>query len=90
MKTDIGIDTGDIITQKSLDIKENETCGELFERLSTLGAECILEALPSIIDGSATYTKQNDDLATFSKIIKKQDALISWDDTAENIKNKIK
>ena len=90
MKTDIGIDTGDIIMQKSLEIKEDETCGELFERLSILGAECILEALPSIIDGSATYTNQNDEFATFSKIIKKQDALIFWEDTAENIKNKIR
>ncbi len=90
MKTDIGIDTGDIIMQKSLDVKENETCGELFERLSELGAECILETMPSVVDGSALYIKQNDSLATYSKIIKKQDALISWEDTAENIKNKIR
>ena len=90
MKTDIGIDTGDIIMQKSLDVKENETCGELFDRLSLLGAECILESLPRIIDGKVAYTKQQDDLASFSKIIKKQDALISWNDTAENIKNKIR
>lgn len=90
MKTDIGIDTGDIILQKSLDVKDEETCGELFERLSKLGAECIVEALPMVISGKTKMVKQDDSLASYSKIIKKQDALISWEDSAESIKNKIR
>lgn len=90
MKTDIGIDTGDILLQKSLDIKSDETCGELFERLSNLGAAAICDALPKIIDGTAKFIKQEETLATHTKIIKKEMALIDWSDTAENIFNKIR
>lgn len=90
MKTDIGIDTGDMICKKSIDIKDNETCGELFERLSVLGAELLIETLPTIIDGSCNFIKQDDALASYSKIIKKEMAQIYWADTAENICNKIR
>lgn len=90
MKTDIGIDTGDVIYQESILIGENETCGELFDRLSVLGADCIVKALPSIIDGSAKSVKQNEKEATFTKIIKKDMAKIDWNETAENIVNKIR
>lgn len=90
MKTDIGIDTGDIIYQQSIDIKENETCGELFERLSVLGAECIEKTLPDVIAGTVSYAKQDDNLATLTKIIKKEYALIDFNDTAINIVNKVR
>ncbi len=90
MKTDVGIDTGDIILQKEIDIGEEETCGELFERLSVLGADCILDALEIIKNDSLKLIKQDDNKATYTKIIKKQDALIDWQDSAENIYNKIR
>ena len=90
MKTDAGIDTGDVIFQKEIDILDNETCGELFERLSCLGAETLIETLPSIIDGTATYTPQNDLEASYTKIIKKELAKIDWADTAKNNYNKIR
>lgn len=90
MRTDIGIDTGDIIYQREIEIKDDETCGELFERLSVLGAECIVEALPSIIDGSAKYIKQDEDKVTFSKIIKKDLAQIDWTESAEQNYNKVR
>lgn len=90
MKTDIGVDTGDIIYQKSIDIGENETCGELFDRLSILGAECILKVLDDLDNKTIKFIKQDENLATCSKIIKKQDALISWEDGAEVNFNKIR
>lgn len=90
MKTDIGIDTGDMILKEEIDILENETCGELFERLSDIGAGLIVKALPTIFDGSAKYEKQDDEKATYTKIIKKEMAKIDWNDTAENIVNQVR
>lgn len=90
MKTDVGIDTGDIIMQKPLEIGDNETCGELFDRLSLLGAECIIEALPLIENNKANFIKQNDDEASFSKIIKKDMAQINWTSSAKDIFNQIR
>ena len=90
MKTDIGIDTGDMLLQKEIDILPNETCGELFERLSLLGADAIIEALPLIESGSANFVKQDDAKASHSKIIRKEHALIDWKDSAKKICNKIR
>lgn len=90
MKTDIGIDTGDIILQKTLDIGERETCGELFNRLSVLGAECVTEALDLIISGKATFTRQDDAKATYTKTIKKEQAVIDWARSAEEIVNAVR
>ncbi len=90
MKTDIGIDTGDIIMQEEIDIPEDQTMGELFESLSVLGAELIVKALPSIIDGTCTFTKQDDKIATLTKIIKKDMAKIDWNNNAKDIVNQIR
>ena len=90
MKTEEGIDTGDILYQEELDVLDGETCGELFSRLSVLGAKAIIKALPSIIDGNVVSIKQDDDKATFSKIIKKEMAKIDWTASAEEVVNKIR
>lgn len=90
MKTDIGIDTGDMILQKSIDILPDETCGELFSRLSNIGAQLLMEALPSIENGTANFIKQNDSEATFTKIIRKEMAKIDWSESAEDVYNKIR
>lgn len=78
MRTDIGIDTGDMISQKAIDIGEKETCGELFDRLSILGADMILEALDDISNGKAVYIKQDNSKASHTGIIKKEHAKIDW------------
>ncbi len=90
MKTDVGIDTGDIILQKTLDIGENETCGELFSRLSVLGAESIVEAINLILQNKAEFIKQDEETATFTKIIKKEMAHIDWTKTAEEVVNTVR
>ncbi len=90
MKTDVGIDTGDMMLQKAIDIGTDETCGELFERLSVLGSECILEALDILSSGQAFFIKQDDNLATYSKLIKRELALIDWSRSATDIKNQIR
>jgi len=90
MRTEAGIDTGDIILKRETQIKDDETCGELFERLSIMGAEALIDALPSIIDKTAKFEKQDDGNATYSKIIKKEMAKIDWNNSAENIYNQIR
>ena len=65
MRTEIGIDTGDMLLQKSLKIGKTETAGELFDRLSELGADMIVEALNVIEDGKAEFVPQNNDLTKY-------------------------
>ncbi len=90
MKTDIGIDTGDILLQKNLKIGEEETCGQLFERLSLLGAEAICQALPLIFEGNAQFLKQDDTIATHTKMIRKDDARIDWKKNNVEVVNQIR
>jgi len=90
MKTDEGIDTGDIILSESIPIGERETCGELFDRLSVLGGKCLITALKSILNGTAKFYKQDDSKATKTGMIKKSDALILWDKSAKEVVNQIR
>ena len=78
MQTEAGIDTGDIICVEKTPISDKETAGELFDRLADLGANLLVKALDMIEDGNATYTKQNHDLATHVKMLKKEDGIIDF------------
>lgn len=91
MKTDIGIDTGDIMFQEKLSIKSDETCGELFERLSLLGAEAIVKAVNLIKDGKEKYTPQeNIDGLILTKQVRKEDALIDFSKSAKSVVNLVR
>lgn len=90
MKTDIGIDTGDMIAKRETDIFPEETCGELFDRLSILGSEMIGGVLDGIERGEVSYIKQDDSQATYSKIIKKEDANIDFSKDAKSIVNLVR
>lgn len=90
MRTEIGVDTGDILLQKAIKIGENETAGELFDRLSVLGAELIIDALDVIESGKACYVAQNNDEATHVKMLSKEDGYIDWGKTPREIFNLVR
>lgn len=90
MKTVYEVDAGDVLIQKSINILENETMGELFERLSVLSAEVILDALKLIESGKAVFVAQDHGKATFTKMIRKEMAKIDWNKTNEQIFNQIR
>ena len=87
MQTEEGVDTGDIILSRETEIYPDETAGELFDRLSVLGAELIVEALNEIEDGRATFTKQNEAISSHVKMLKKQDGLLDFNKNSETLKN---
>ncbi|MDE6967150.1 MAG: methionyl-tRNA formyltransferase [Clostridia bacterium] len=87
MKTAYEVDSGDILFADKLDILENETAGDLFERLSILASESIIKALDLIENGNANYTPQNHNEATFCKMLTKADGVIDWSRSAQDIKN---
>jgi methionyl-tRNA formyltransferase len=87
MRTVLSLDSGDILLQKSLEIRSDETAGELFSRLSLLGAEAVSEAIRKIQSGEAVFLKQDENLATYFKTIKKEDAEISFEKTPTEIVN---
>ena len=90
MYMDVGMDTGDIISVKETNITENMTVGELHDILSTMGRELLLETLPSILDGTNSRIKQNDEEATFGYIIKREDEVVDFNNDTKTVHNKIR
>lgn len=90
MKTVYEMDAGDMLLKKSADIGEEETAGELFDRLSLLGAECITDAVGLVCADRAVFTPQNPAEATYVKKIEKNDGLLDFTLAAEEIKNRVR
>lgn len=87
MKTALEVDSGDIIMSKSVDIGENETAGELFIRLSELGAKALIEAIELIDTGKAVYIAQDHSKATFCAMLKKESGIIDFCKTSKELVN---
>ena len=66
-----GLDTGDMLLKRAVDIGENETSAELFDRLAALGAEMIAEVIGMAERGELTPEKQDDSQATYAAMITK-------------------
>jgi methionyl-tRNA formyltransferase len=78
MKMDAGMDTGPIISQISIPIRNDETGGELGERLSNLGADLLIETIPEYVAGNIVLTDQEDSLATYAPQLKKADGRLDF------------
>ena len=85
MKTALGMDTGDMLLSLKTEIGAEETYGELSERLSLLGAEAIVKALPLIESGNYTLVKQDEGKAFAVRKIDKEQAKIDFSLPAKKI-----
>lgn len=90
MKTEEGIDTGDMLFSESIDIPDDCTAGELFDTLSDLGADCIERAVNMLESGNYTLTPQNDALATHTGMITKEQAFCDFGGSATEFVNKVR
>ena len=79
MWMDEGLDTGDILLQESTSLGRRETAESLHDRLGKLGADALLKALALIENGKAPRIKQDPEMATLTKKIKKEHGHIKWD-----------
>jgi len=85
------IDAGPIIKNQRLNIKNQRyTTPELSEKLSEMGANLLLEILPDWITGKIKPTPQDESQATYTKIIKKEDGLLNWQKSAQEIERQIR
>ena len=85
MRMDEGVDTGDIILQQEVRLREGETGGSLFGRLSEAGAELCVKTLEAIGQGTAVFTPQDHQKATHTKMIQKQMGNLDWSRPAREL-----
>ena len=86
----VGIDTGDMIAKREMEIGENETSGELFDRMKTVGAELLIDTVTEIENGTAKREPQNESEATHAEMISKEMGALDWNEPASVLFNKIR
>jgi methionyl-tRNA formyltransferase len=90
MYMDEGLDTGDILFQRTIDIMPTDTGGFLHDRLAKVAPETLLESLKFLADGDAPRIRQDNALATYAPKLKREDGKIDWTDPADAIERKIR
>lgn len=90
MYMDVGMDIGDMILKEKVTIGDDETTGELWDRLSKIGGELLVKTLKQIEEGTVTREKQGDNF-TMAPMLNKEMAKIDWENkTAQEIKNLVR
>ncbi len=90
MQMDPGIDTGPMLSQRAIRLAEDETGGSLFERISALGAELLLETLPRYISGEIAPQPQPAEGATYAPMLKKEDGLLDFNQPAIQLERRVR
>jgi methionyl-tRNA formyltransferase len=84
------VDTGDVLIKRSMSIGENETAGEVHDRMSVLGAEVVVETVKMILSGNYSTAAQDDREASPAPKIFREDCQIQWSRSSEDIHNQIR
>ena len=90
MKMDVGLDTGPMLGMKSIRIKPDDTAGSLFEALSTLGADLLIETLPAYMDGKLTPQPQPEEGVTYAPMLKKENGLLDFNQPAVDLERRVR
>ena len=90
MYMDEGIDTGNIIMSRSIEIEDNDNSLSLSNKLSLLGANLLIDTLPKIFEGENFDIPQDNEEATYVGMLKREDEHIDFNNTVENIKNQVR
>ena len=91
IKMDEGIDTGDILFKSSpIKIQDRDTTQSLTEKIFISAAKKINKSIQNLFDNTHSLSKQNTELATYTKLISKKDGEINWDETSIQLNAKIR
>ncbi len=90
MLMDAGVDTGDMLLKCETEIGENETAGELFDRLALMCPDILLKTLGGIADGTVKPVKQDSENATLAPMLDKNESVIDWNSDALSVHNKVR
>lgn len=90
MQMDRGLDTGPMFRQRAIAIDPQDTGGSLFEKLSQLSVELLLETIPDIISGKLQPQPQPENDASYAPMLKKEDGLLDFTRPAVELERKIR
>lgn len=85
-----GLDTGDMLLKKEVEILPDETAGELFDRLSVIGADLLTDTLDALVNNTVTPQKQDENESSYAPMITKALSPIDWNESALEIHNQVR
>lgn len=90
MVMDPGIDTGPLLTQRSVDVLPDETAGQLSQRLAQVGANLLIESLPGYLSGNIIPQAQDETRATYAPMLSKAEGRLDFTQTAEALERRVR
>ena len=90
MRMDVGLDTGPMLAKRSIRLTRDDTAGSVFETLSTLGADLLLETLPDYLSGKLTPTPQPEQGATHAPMLKKEEGKLDFTRDANELERRVR
>jgi methionyl-tRNA formyltransferase len=87
MKTDVGMDSGDILSVEKVEISDEDYAQDLFDKLSFVGAELLVDTLDKYAKGEIKPIKQDESKVTYASMIEKSEAQLDFSLPAEKIRN---
>lgn len=90
MFTDVGLDTGDMLLKREIEIEPDMTVGRLHDKMAVLGAEVLKDTLAALKAGSLKRIPQDDSISSYAPMMSKELGLIDWNKTAPQIHNLVR
>lgn len=90
MQMDVGLDTGPMLAKRSIRLNPDDTAGSVFQALSTLGADLLIETLPDYMDGRIIPQPQPEDGATYAPMLKKEDGRLDFFKPASELERRVR
>ena len=90
LKMDSGVDTGPMLSQRAMTIESDDTAGSLFEKMSVLGAELLMETLPGYLEGLIQPRPQPEEGVTYASMLRKEDGLLDFTRSAEELARRVR
>ncbi len=90
MKTDVGMDSGDILSQQKVTIENDDYVGDLYEKLSVIGANLLIKTIEGYVSGSIKPVPQDAGRATYAPMLKKEEAYLDFSASCESVRNVIR
>jgi methionyl-tRNA formyltransferase len=84
------MDSGDILNQRAIPIEDDDTTGSMFEKLSIVGRDLLMETIPLLVEGKITPIPQDEEKATFAYNITNEEKLVDFNKTAKDVFNHIR
>jgi methionyl-tRNA formyltransferase len=90
MKMDVGLDTGPILSQRSIRLTRDDTAGSVSKTLSHLGADLLIETLPGYLAGKIQPVPQPEEGATYAPMLKKEEGKLDFTRPAEELERRVR